>query len=76
MKETLKEMINRIIKEETSSDGMTLEQAKAKARKESKENGGAVQHVDEHGSGSNKYYTVSDWMSDDTVWSVEGNREW
>lgn len=68
-------MVKRIIREESSNRGMTLNQAKEKARKESKENGGAVQHVDEHGSGSNKYYSVSDWMSDDTVWSVEGSRE-
>lgn len=52
---------------------MTLQQAKELAKKQSKENGGAVQHVNDLGNGS---YEVSDWYDDEqTVWSCEGNRE-
>lgn len=52
---------------------MTFQQAKQLAKKQSKENGGAVQHVNEIGPDN---YEVSDWYDDETtVWSCEGNRE-
>lgn len=72
----LKEIIRRIVKEERTKlieSKMNLQQAKELAKKQSKENGGAVQHVNELGDGS---YEVSDWYDNETtVWSCEGNRE-
>lgn len=69
--ETLKEMVRRIIKEE--SNLLSLEQAKKLAIKQSKENGNAVQHVNEIRPGQ---YRVEDWYDEDkTVWSCEGSRE-
>ncbi len=69
--ETLKEMIRRIIKETNSL--LSLEQAKKLAIKQSKENGNAVQHVNEIRPGQ---YKVEDWYdANKTVWSCEGSRE-
>lgn len=75
-KELLENLIRKIIREEKHklNEGMTLDQAKKEAIKISKENGGAVQHIDEHGPENDKYYTVSDWMSDDTVCTIENGR--
>ena len=65
--------LKQILTEVLSENSMSLQQAKQLARKQSKENGNAVQHVNEVGPNQ---YVVEDWYDDEkTVWSCEGNRE-
>ena len=71
----LRSIINTIIREELNEGyGMSLEDAKAEAKRISKEEG-VIQHVEETEEGSGKY-RVSDWYDSDlTVVSYEEGKE-